>query len=266
MTTLRTIALLAAILFAPVYAQDPKADFGSAFTAATNLTNYMNATAKYQTYAGDPNGHLAGSVGQSLAWDSSNLVLYACTATGSTSTTVWGKVPIGIPNVTNDAQTKAAVVPNTAPTTGQILVGNAGGTAYVPKTMSGDITIDNNGVASAASKLKVWSANFTLFDPVTGDSGRVQFRLPFAGTVTSVACSVKAATSATINLDERAVATPDTTGVAVLTSGLVCDTDSAVSTTFTNPTLAADVPVALTISAVSGTPDTLRVHLKGTID
>lgn len=94
----------------------------------------------------------------------------------------------------------------------------------------------------------------------------MQFRLPFAGTVTSISCSVKAATSVSINLDERAVSTPDTSGTAVLTSALVCDTDSAVSTTFTNATLAANVPVALTISAVSGTPDTLRVHIKGTID
>src|SRR5947207_1824680 len=37
---------------------------------------------------------------------------------------------VGLGNVTNDVQTKAAIVPNTAPTAGQVLVGNAGGTAY----------------------------------------------------------------------------------------------------------------------------------------
>jgi hypothetical protein len=104
--------------------------------------------------------------------------------------------------------------------------------------------------------------SLTLFDPVTTDSGRVQMSFPTAVTITRVSCSVKAATSVTINLDERAEATPDTTGTAVLTSGLVCDTNSEASTTFSNAGIALRVPVALTISAVTGTPDTLRVHVE----
>ena len=106
----------------------------------------------------------------------------------------------------------------------------------------------------------------TVFDPVTDDSGRVQFMFDEAVTITRVACSVKAATSATINLDERAAATPDTAGTSVLTSDLVCDTNQEVSTTFTNASIAARVPVALLISAVSGTPDTLRVFISYTVD
>src|SRR5690348_9132644 len=51
-------------------------------------------------------------------------------------------------SVTNDTQTKAAVVPNTAPSAGQILAGNAGGTAYAPVTMSGDCTILSSGAIS----------------------------------------------------------------------------------------------------------------------
>jgi hypothetical protein len=106
----------------------------------------------------------------------------------------------------------------------------------------------------------------TVFDPVTGDSGRVQFVIPTAATITRVWCSVKAATSVTINLDERVEATPDTAGTSVLTSNLVCDTNAEVTTTFTNAGIAARAPVALTISAVSGTPDTLRVFVEYTID
>jgi hypothetical protein len=41
--------------------------------------------------------------------------------------------------------TKAAIVPNTAPAAGQDLVGNAGGTAYAPVTMSGDCTRASTG-------------------------------------------------------------------------------------------------------------------------
>jgi len=55
---------------------------------------------------------------------------------------------VGLGNVTNDAQTKAAIVPNTLPIGGQILVGNAVGTAYAPKTMSTDISLDANAVAT----------------------------------------------------------------------------------------------------------------------
>lgn len=54
-------------------------------------------------------------------------------------------------NVTDDAQTKAAIVPNTAPSGGQILVGNAGGTAYAKQTISGSgatISLASTGVAT----------------------------------------------------------------------------------------------------------------------
>lgn len=55
---------------------------------------------------------------------------------------------VGLGNVTNDAQTKAAIVPNTVPAAGQILVGNAGGTAFAPVTMSGGATINSAGVVT----------------------------------------------------------------------------------------------------------------------
>jgi hypothetical protein len=106
----------------------------------------------------------------------------------------------------------------------------------------------------------------TVFDPVTGDAGRVQIMFPSAVTITRVACSVKAATSATIQLDERAAATPDTAGTSVLTSSLVCDTNQEVTTSFANAGIAAQVPVALVISAVSGTPDTLRIFIEYLVD
>lgn len=164
-------------------------------------------------------------------------------------------------------KTAASIVPNTPPTAGQILIGNAGGTAYAPVTLSGDATVSSAGVVALNGKLKLWSQDITLFDPVMGDSGRIKFRLPFAGTVTSLACNVDAvATSVTINLDARAIATPNTAGTAVLTSGLACDSASAETTTITQAKLAAGVPVALTISGVTGTPATVNVTINGTID
>ena len=53
--------------------------------------------------------------------------------------------------VTNDIQTKAAIVPNTVPTAGQILVGNAGNTAFAPVTLSGPVSISATGVTAVAT-------------------------------------------------------------------------------------------------------------------
>jgi hypothetical protein len=57
---------------------------------------------------------------------------------------------VGLGNVTNDTQTKAAVVPNTAPSAGQLLIGNAGSTAYAPLSMSGDATIASTGAITVS--------------------------------------------------------------------------------------------------------------------
>jgi hypothetical protein len=54
-------------------------------------------------------------------------------------------------NVTNHAQTQSAVVPNTAPTAGQLLVGNAGGTAYAPVSLSSDATVASTGALTLAT-------------------------------------------------------------------------------------------------------------------
>lgn len=61
------------------------------------------------------------------------------------------KSDVGLSNVTNDAQTKASVVPNTAPTAGQILIGNFA--EYVPRTVSGAITLGAAGIATLNSQV-----------------------------------------------------------------------------------------------------------------
>lgn len=117
------------------------------------------------------------------------------------------------------------------------------------------------------------SKSITLFSPATGDSGEIQFNFGQAVTITRVACSTHGSgTSVTINLNKRSEATPDTSGTDVLSSGLVCDTDSQTScssgcsvNTITSASVAAHDPVALTISAVSGTPSVLRVHVEYTL-
>lgn len=64
---------------------------------------------------------------------------------------------VGLGSVTNDAQTKAAIVPNTVPAAGQVLVGNAGGTAYAPVAMSGDATLASTGALTLSGRRQLAS-------------------------------------------------------------------------------------------------------------
>ncbi len=94
---------------------------------------------------------------------------------GGVSTALGGSA---LGNVTNDTQTKAAVVPNTAPTSGQILVGNAGGTAYSKQTVSGSgatITLNDSGVAtiSAIANASLSNSSITIAGNSTALGGTV---------------------------------------------------------------------------------------------
>jgi len=72
---------------------------------------------------------------------------------------------VGLGNVTNDTQTKASIVPNTVPSAGQILVGNAGGTAYAPSTLSGSgatVSLASTGVMTISSIANASLSNSTI--------------------------------------------------------------------------------------------------------
>jgi hypothetical protein len=69
--------------------------------------------------------------------------------------------------------TSAAIVPSTVPSAGQILVGNAGGTAYAPVSISGDITITSAGVVAIGAG-KVTEAMHVFTDSTTGNSSASQ--------------------------------------------------------------------------------------------
>jgi hypothetical protein len=123
---------------------------------------------------------------------------------------------VGLGSVTNDAQTKASVMPNTAPSAGQIPVGNAGGTAYSPVAMSGDGTLTSTGAftiaanavtpakASAALRTDTWSFNLGTDDTSAdltntniGPQGRI-FMVPVACTVSEITVAANAGTPSVI--------------------------------------------------------------------
>lgn len=117
---------------------------------------------------------------------------------------------LSLNNVTNDAQTKAAIVPNTAPSAGQIHVGNAGGTAFAPVTVSGDGTMASTGA------ITITKLNGTSFAGTNGhlvsfgaanipaDSGVVAANAVVASSpgvgIAHFAGATQAATSSAVNL------------------------------------------------------------------
>lgn len=130
--------------------------------------------------------------------------------------------------------------------------------------VAGDIAAN---AAIPASKLdgatvRDRKGSFNLPDPVSGDDGVYQIEFPAACTLQEVACNCKGGTSVVISLYERARATPETGTTNMMTSTLTCDNDGAVTTSFSDAALAADVPLALGIGTVTGSPTMLRVYVK----
>lgn len=147
----------------------------------------------------------------------------------------------------------------------EFFIGTGAGTGnYV--IPSGDVTFTNAGVATLSNANRDHKCSFNLETPTTADDGDFQCEVASASTLIEVACNVEAATSVTVDLYERARATPETGTTGMLTTPLVCDTDGAVTTSFGDAVLAADVPLALGITAVSGTPVKVRVHVKYRLD
>lgn len=139
--------------------------------------------------------------------------------------------------------------------------------------VTADITDANVTPAKQSAAGRTFTKSFVLLEPVTGDSGMLQVQFPVAVTITRVSASVQGGTSVTLNLDKRAETTPNTAGTDVLSAGLVADTDSQTScaagcdvNTITSGAVSARQLLALTISAVSGTVSTVRVHVEYTKD
>lgn len=99
------------------------------------------------------------------------------------------KSAISLDNVTNDAQTKAAIVPNAPPAAGQLLVGNASGTAYGVVSASGDATISSTGVITV-SKVN----GSTLGTMATQNANAVSIN---GGTISGTAISVSTPVNST---------------------------------------------------------------------
>jgi len=119
-------------------------------------------------------------------------------------------------------------------------------------TAGRSLTLTGDDVLADA-ELYTDTKNINITSPGTGVTNLVQFTFALPATIGQVVCSVDTGTL-TIQFDERAQATPNTAGTNIMTSSLVCDTNSQVTAAFDNAAIAADAPVNLQVTAASGTP------------
>lgn len=121
--------------------------------AATNAIPYRIGTGSWGTVAIGANLTFgSGSLAAGNAnWDTAytDRFKWDGAATGLNAAT--GRASLALDQVTNNAQTQAAIMPNTVPSPTQVPVGNAGGTAYAPRTISGSgatVSLSATGVLS----------------------------------------------------------------------------------------------------------------------
>lgn len=122
----------------------------------------------------------------------------------------------------------------------------------------GSVTMTYRGYTAGLSPP---AFSFALPQPGVADSGKYHHKLPINATVSRISCSTDQGT-ASVTLDVRPEANPNTdTNTHVLTSPLTCTTSTGVATSFDNPSYTAYQVIALDITATSGSPTALNVHV-----
>ena len=195
---------------------------------------------------------------------------------GSTARTVG--LNLGSANTWTALQTMGNLSVTASSTIGSVYIANgnlnlsgsitASTSAFLPAGFGGrSLTISGSALDADAelfNKIVSFSVASSTMGTTSASGAVAQHKFATAITITRVSCSVEA-NSATINLDSRAEATPNTAGTDVLSAALTCDSDSAASTSFTDAAIAADEPLALRITNPQPTatrPTLIRVHVE----
>ncbi len=133
--------------------------------------------AVFKLHAGNPNGSVAGNAAvngsSDMCWDTTNLLLYICSTTGSTSTAVWTTVAGQSTSIfaggTSTGSANAQVVASTTPagfarTPGQVVTFTAGFTNTGSTTMN----VDATGVATIQKNTGSGNVNLSGGEITTG--------------------------------------------------------------------------------------------------
>ncbi len=136
-----------------------------------------------------------------------------------------------------------------------------GSNTFGCNTFVGGRSITGSGSTfDAHPELFTDTKSFALLDPTTSETNLIQLKLAQAATLLRVSCSTNTGT-ASIQFDERVESTPNSAGTNMLTATLVCDSDTEVTTSFSNATIDATDPMNLQITATASSPGVLRVHI-----
>jgi hypothetical protein len=170
---------------------------------------------------------------------------------------------VGLGSVTNDAQTKAAIVPNTAPSAGQLLAGNAGGTAYAPVTLSGSgatATLSSAGVLtlSAIANATLSNSAITIAGTSTALGGSITL-----DTITGVSSNgfIKRTGANTLTNDNSTYLTGNQT---ITLSGDVSGSGATSITTTMEHSVTLAVDGAGTV-LTTGTKNPIKIPFGGTL-
>ncbi len=206
------------------------------FTLPNTSSAILTDNAAVTSAQGGTGANNTATTGRYLRGDGSNFVTSSVAAAGAGSCT---------------NQVVTAVNDGAAPTC-----------ANVTSAMISDGVVASADLATANKQLTV---SFVLESPVAADDALLQHKFSQAVTIQRISCSTDTGT-VTIQLDERAEATPNTAGTDVMTSALVCDSNTEATTTFSNAGIAADVPLNLDIDAVASSPGVVRIHIDFQVD
>lgn len=233
-------------------------DLGSASTARGNLG--LGTAATHAATDFDPAGAAAAITLAGLGGVPTTRTVNGHALSANVTVTA---SDVGLGSVTNDAQTKATIVPNTAPSAGQILAGNAGGTAYAPVTVSGSgatFSLASTGVlsVSAIANASLSNSAITIAGTSTALGGSISL-----DTISGVSGNgfLKRTAANTWTNDSSTYLTANQT---ITLSGVVAGSGSTAITTtiangnITNAMLAnSSVTIGTTAIALGGTSLTL---------
>ena len=214
------------------------------YLSATDWTNFNTASTTRLQWDGGSTGLVAATGRTSLGLGSlatANSVGIAST-TGIQATISW---PIPV------ASTSLAAGLNLVLTTNSLA---ATTTPAFSKIIYPDATTQTTAFKQTG---------FNIYNATTTPTATTTTQMPFylAMTITQITCSTNGA-SITIGADERASSTPDTYGTDIFGGSLVCDSNGATTSTFSNATIATDALLNFSLVSVPNSTTTLRVGIK----